>query len=860
MNALQALSDTKLFFRYIQAVHHGGLVRSTPRGLLKMQSKLSNSVKLAAPTPKSTDKIGQAFAKCTQEVTTAMQAHYSELQTVAKSTIQGRQFSDQSFNMAWDGALKWARRSLGRKLSHNTLDTARAHCHSAAFLRPAATILAPDRAQTLSSSQPPVSNSNSTNEEWTTVTASRDRKIRPITAVSGPTDPLSNFFSFRFSHRGVSHGSVEHAYQMEKAQFLGNFRAWHEILAAPNAQVAKRTSDRWFKSKEFRGLCQGNGWMKRRLADWDSRKADVVLQLLREKSGQCRLFSQTLCNTGTNRLCHNVTDKYWGTGSSDPNVRGTGKNVFGQLLEKIRNELMSKPGPYCTEREMRKQANQPVTSYRDVLLGQQPSHSKAEKPLGQRHSPSKVNKPNDELLGQQPSHSKAEKPLGQRLSPSKVFKLNDELLGQQPSTSKTEKPLRQRHSPPKVITKCKTTGALAKTIDCQAEKATKERINPVSPPKTTGALVSEDDHSKTSLEKSQTANTVENELGLLSHNRPTLFSDSQKLDPKPQRIAGPRETRKRGRLSTSPQTPAKRPCGDKQGEGPLSVETPVTRPKGSPEDRHTRVLSMTSPIVSPAKPTLGNGSLSPLRSSLPELSDNLSASLPIFPSVASLPPAPSSSQPCAKSTINNFFEPKTKKIKFSALKSPSTGEIFVLPDKTRLLKTIAKSKWRLPKVNKPILIVGDSLLSSISSIRQSAAHLTQILSYPGARYLHLYEIFKNLQVPHTHVKHLILCIGVNNRGQNTERTTANKDIRSLIYQAKTKFPNAKIYYASLKNQSFTPNEAHNLIEQEKTWRKHSSITILPGIKDVVTMDGIHWVASTAKRICDNWLDHIDLKN
>ena len=30
---------------------------------------------------------------------------------------------------------------------------------------------------------------------------------------------------------------------MEKAQFLGNLRAWHEILAAPNARVAKRTSD-----------------------------------------------------------------------------------------------------------------------------------------------------------------------------------------------------------------------------------------------------------------------------------------------------------------------------------------------------------------------------------------------------------------------------------------------------------------------------------------------------------------------------------------------------------------------------------------------------------------------------------------
>lgn len=908
MEALKALSDTKVVFRLIQAVHHGGLVRSTPKGLLKMQSKLSSFVKLAAPTTKSSTKIGQAVSRCTQEVTTAMQAHYGDLRTAALDTLKSRQFSQESFEQAWEGALKWAKRSLGRKLSHKTVDTSRSVCRTAAFARPVANQISPQRAPAPAPTECRVTDSNTNNEEWITVT-SRDRHIRKLVAVSGPADPLSNFFSFRFSHRGIIHGSVEHAYQMHKAQFLGNIRAWNEILAAPDARMAKRTSDNWFKTKEFRGLCQGNVWLKQRLAGWDSRKANVVLSLLREKAQQCRRFENTLCETGTSRLVHNVPDRFWGTGTQNPNTAGTGQNVFGRLLEQVRSELVAGKAPAretkqaaapVEDRQMRampsasdsaewrgrKQTNGSVPSTEERHTGAKPSSEKCRKTAASVTSvnhgkqPLKLPKGNhgcrkqtavsvgpkeDRPTGARPS-SQAElvsggrsmTPIGDRLpgkQPSPNMPNGKQRCGKQTAVSVASKEDRPSGAGPSSKVELATRPMIP-----MEDRLPGKQPSPKMPNGKEGNA--KEDCPLGARTASSLAENVDQKEDGRSGARPSSNSQQgQCMAPKEQRCPRPREARKRARQSVSPPQPAKRPCSEANKSG-MPTQTPVARPKGSTEGQHRRVLSQMDPHPSiSATPTLGNGQLSPIRSALPENSDSppFSASQPTFASVVSSPPPITSSQPCARSTINDFFGPNTKKIRFSPLRSPTSGETFVYPNNTRMTKTNTKSIWRLPKITKPILIVGDSLLSSICHIRQSVANLTQIVSYPGAKYAHLYDIFKKLQDPQNQVKHLILSIGINNRGQNAFKT-ANKDIGSLIYQARWKFPNAKIYYTSIKNPSLHGEELKNINEQEKTWHTNPSITILTPITNVITTDGLHWDRSTGKHMCDKWLDQLDLKN
>ena len=134
MNRLCDSSDTKLLFRYIQATHHRSQVLQTPRGLLKMQSKLNSFIKVAAPNPIQIKRVSDINADWAKSQSQAMQAHYNDLLGTAKTTIKDRTFTQESFNQAWNGALKWAKQSLGDKLAQNTIDTCRGVCRHSAML------------------------------------------------------------------------------------------------------------------------------------------------------------------------------------------------------------------------------------------------------------------------------------------------------------------------------------------------------------------------------------------------------------------------------------------------------------------------------------------------------------------------------------------------------------------------------------------------------------------------------------------------------------------------------------------------------------------------------------------------------
>ena len=103
MNRLCDSSDTKLLFRYIQATHHRSQVLQTPRGLLKMQSKLNSFIKVAAPNPIQIKRVSDINADWAKSQSQAMQAHYNDLLGTAKTTIKDRTFTQESFNQAWNG-------------------------------------------------------------------------------------------------------------------------------------------------------------------------------------------------------------------------------------------------------------------------------------------------------------------------------------------------------------------------------------------------------------------------------------------------------------------------------------------------------------------------------------------------------------------------------------------------------------------------------------------------------------------------------------------------------------------------------------------------------------------------------------
>ncbi|GAQ80666.1 hypothetical protein KFL_000590190 [Klebsormidium nitens] len=73
--------------------------------------------------------------------------------------------------------------------------------------------------------------------------------------------------------------------------------------------------------------------------DWERIKDDVMLTALRAKSMQHEELKEVLLSTGERNLVeHTTNDSYWADGGN-----GSGRNVLGQLLVRLRSELRALP-------------------------------------------------------------------------------------------------------------------------------------------------------------------------------------------------------------------------------------------------------------------------------------------------------------------------------------------------------------------------------------------------------------------------------------------------------------------------------------------------------------------------------------
>ena len=126
---------------------------------------------------------------------------------------------------------------------------------------------------------------------------------------------LSNFYMTKVEYDGSIYPSSEHAYQAAKTTDLKD-REWICSSKSP-AEAKKRGKELHIRE------------------DWDSVKVQIMEQILKSKFKNKEL-QQKLLDTGNAKLVEGNWwgDTFWGF------CRGKGENMLGQLLMKIREELV----------------------------------------------------------------------------------------------------------------------------------------------------------------------------------------------------------------------------------------------------------------------------------------------------------------------------------------------------------------------------------------------------------------------------------------------------------------------------------------------------------------------------------------
>lgn len=143
-----------------------------------------------------------------------------------------------------------------------------------------------------------------------------------ITSFSGKHRFLSNFYPCEIDYEGIRYPSVEHAYQAAKTLDPKKRRL---ISQAEHPGTAKR---------------MGNSVPLRPM--WDEIKINVMEQLLRLKfdENRNRDLAHALILTHPHRLIegNDWGDEIWGATRQGDKWRG--KNILGQLLMHVRNDLL----------------------------------------------------------------------------------------------------------------------------------------------------------------------------------------------------------------------------------------------------------------------------------------------------------------------------------------------------------------------------------------------------------------------------------------------------------------------------------------------------------------------------------------
>jgi ribA/ribD-fused uncharacterized protein len=129
---------------------------------------------------------------------------------------------------------------------------------------------------------------------------------------------FSNFAPFPVALDGVTWPSTEHYYQAQK---FADAELREQIRKAAQPIIAKSLADKY---------------KDRIRADWDAVKDEVMYRAVKTKFESHRKLRDMLLATGNEDIAECApTDYYWGVGKD-----GTGQNRLGQILERVRAELL----------------------------------------------------------------------------------------------------------------------------------------------------------------------------------------------------------------------------------------------------------------------------------------------------------------------------------------------------------------------------------------------------------------------------------------------------------------------------------------------------------------------------------------
>lgn len=240
-----------------------------------------------------------------------------------------------------------------------------------------------------------------------------------IRFAKGPHDPLSNFYSCQFRHKGMLFRSVEHAYQIQKALFHRGFQHLANRIGACDTAAQAKSIGRQIPSSDR----------------WNSIKSNVVFDLLQQKWIQIPAFRNELLAVQKKgqTILHPVPDTYWGTGNGNKN----GRNVFGKLLHDTLD--------YQTRRPLNPH-NHHNTPWSKVHLGT-PGHMSVHQPKPTNtHTP--INRPTQQINTAQSTTSTQQT---NTLQPTPLTRPSTSKISTQPTTpswSKAGQPRSTLKQPP----------------------------------------------------------------------------------------------------------------------------------------------------------------------------------------------------------------------------------------------------------------------------------------------------------------------------------------------------------------------------------------------------------------------------
>lgn len=142
---------------------------------------------------------------------------------------------------------------------------------------------------------------------------------------------MSNYYPHKVKHSGISHDTVEHAYQYEKAISFGDKDAANKILGALTPSSAK----------EFGNQVKGFNANK-----WNEEKERIMLAILRQKFADNSELAKLLKDTEGKSLAEAGKSRSFAIGMSlnNPNIFNKSRwpancNILGRCLMEVRSEL-----------------------------------------------------------------------------------------------------------------------------------------------------------------------------------------------------------------------------------------------------------------------------------------------------------------------------------------------------------------------------------------------------------------------------------------------------------------------------------------------------------------------------------------